>query len=149
MIFSVACSIFILDMITKFIAVKSLVQGQSVKVLHNIFHITLVFNDGTAFGLFRGKREFFILLSLMVIIFMIVFIRRHKVRDAVLSIALGLILGGACGNLADRIRFGYVIDFFDLRVWPVFNVADSAVTVGVAIILLKILYKGKGQRAKS
>lgn len=146
MTFLAAVSILILDRLTKFIALKNLAQGQSIKILQDIFHFTLVFNDGTAFGLWPGKTGFFILLSLAVIVFIIAFTRRKKFKDVILSASLGLILGGAIGNLIDRMTFGYVIDFLDFRVWPVFNVADSAITVGTVIIAWKLLVSRKVSR---
>ena len=142
-IFSVALSIGILDRITKIASYIRLSPGQSIKVLPNIFHITLVLNKGSAFGLFKEGRLFFIASSVLAIIFILLYIWKHRIMGPLLSLGLGLILGGAAGNLIDRLRFGYVIDFLDFRVWPVFNVADSAITVGVAILILKIFLKGR------
>jgi len=145
MIFLVAVSIFILDRVTKYIAVNCLIQGQSVQVVQNIFHFTLVQNSGAAFGLFRGGTTVFVFLSLLVIAFIMLYAFKHKTKDMIASIALGLVLGGAIGNLLDRIRLGYVIDFLDFRVWPVFNIADSAISVGATVLVLRILFQTKEQ----
>lgn len=134
-----ASSVFILDRVTKFAALAALSDGRSVKVLPGIFHLTLVLNKGAAFGLLRDQRMFFILLSIFAVLFIIFYIRAKKNMGFVLSSALGLILAGTIGNLVDRIRFGCVIDFLDFRVWPVFNIADSALTIGVGILILDII----------
>ncbi len=135
----VAAVIYILDRLTKSIIIAGLSQSQSVMVIPNIFHITLILNKGTAFGLFKNQSIFFVLLSLLVISVIILYICKNKLRNIILSIALGLILGGAVGNLVDRIRFGYVVDFLDFRIWPVFNIADSAITIGLALLAWNIL----------
>jgi signal peptidase II len=139
MTFLAAVFIFILDRLTKVIAMSRLVQGQPVEVLRGIFHITLVLNTGTAFGLFKGKTAVFSAISIVVIVLIPFFILRNKKTGMTLSLALGLILGGAAGNLFDRISFGYVVDFLDFRIWPVFNIADSAITTGIAILVFKLL----------
>lgn len=138
MTFFIAAVVYIIDRFTKSMIVGSVSQGESLRAIPNIFHITLVLNKGTAFGLFKTQEPFFVLLSLFVISFIILYVWKNKLRDVTLSIALGLILGGAVGNLIDRIRFGYVIDFLDFRIWPVFNIADSAITIGLAILAWSI-----------
>jgi signal peptidase II len=112
--------------------------GQSRPLIPGILHLTLVHNTGTAFGLFQDKNLFFIILSAVVIagIAALLF-KEEKKNDSPFSlIPLVLLLGGAAGNLIDRIRLGYVIDFIDFRVWPVFNLADSCITVGIIWLLL-------------
>jgi len=148
-IMSIALYIGILDRITKIASCISLSPGQSVKVLPDIFHITLVLNKGSAFGLFKEGRPFFIASSVIAIIFIVLYVWKNKIMSPILRLGLGLILGGAAGNLIDRLRFGYVIDFLDFRVWPVFNVADSAITVGVAILILKVLRKNLEVKSKN
>ena len=112
--------------------------GQSQPLIPGIFHLTLVHNTGTAFGLFQDHNLFFVILSAAVIIVLgIILFRGERKGQSVFSwVPLALVLGGAIGNLIDRIRFGYVIDFVDLRVWPVFNLADSCITVGIVWLLL-------------
>ena len=134
-----AVLICVSDRLSKIIVINYFLQGQSIKVLPNIFHITLVYNTGTAFGLMKGMNWIFIPLSCLVIFFIIVYIWKSSLKDGIISLALGLILGGATGNLIDRIKFGYVIDFFDFRIWPVFNIADSAITIGVMLLIWKLL----------
>ncbi len=141
MIFLTASLVFVLDRLTKLMVIHRLVQGESLKILPDIFHITLVLNDGTAFGLFKGWNAFFVFISSAIIILIVSYALLHKFSGAVLSLALGLILGGAIGNLVDRLKLGYVIDFLDFRIWPVFNLADSSITIGMMVLAWKILSK--------
>ena len=131
------CAIF-LDRLSKCAACAALESGGSVAVIPSIFHLTLVRNTGAAFGMLKDGRLFFIGASVVAIIAIIAYIARRTPKDMLVSLALGLILGGAAGNLADRVLYGYVIDFLDLRVWPVFNIADSCITIGTIILVLKI-----------
>jgi len=141
LLFSAAFCVYIADRAAKLIMLKALSVGGSIYVIPDIFHITLVFNNGAAFGLLKGRAAFFVLVSAFVITFIILFAWRHKGMSGILAVSLGFILGGALGNLVDRLTFGYVIDFFDFRVWPVFNVADSAITTGVGLLGLSIVMK--------
>ncbi|MDD5436393.1 MAG: signal peptidase II [Candidatus Omnitrophica bacterium] len=139
MIFLAALLVFVLDRLTKIAAMSNMSYGQSIEVLPKVFHITFIRNDGTAFGLLKGQNTFLALLSVIAIIGILIYAVTHKRIGRGISVALGLVLGGALGNLFDRIRFGCVIDFFDFRVWPVFNVADSAITIGVILLSWHIL----------
>ncbi|MBN1526721.1 MAG: signal peptidase II [Candidatus Omnitrophica bacterium] len=127
-----------LDRLSKYAVCASLGYGGSVPVVPGIFHLTLTRNTGAAFGILKDGRFFFIGASLAAIAAIAVYISRRSPKDMLVSLALGLILGGASGNLVDRIRYGYVIDFLDFRVWPVFNIADSCITIGTIILVLKI-----------
>lgn len=100
-------------------------------------------NTGIAFGLFRGQATLLFTLITASLAVLFVVAQRMKGQPAAARVALALILGGAVGNWIDRLRFGAVVDFFDFRVWPVFNVADSAITVGVGMYLLLLLKKSK------
>jgi signal peptidase II len=145
-VFGVALFIGVIDRLAKIMASARLSGGRSVRVIPDIFHLTLVLNKGSAFGLFKEGRIFFIISSFLAIFFIIFYVWKHRIESVILSAALGLILGGAVGNLVDRIRFGYVVDFLDFRVWPVFNIAYSAITVGVGILVFKIIFgRGKWQ----
>ncbi|MFA6320762.1 MAG: signal peptidase II [Candidatus Omnitrophota bacterium] len=136
MIFLLASLVFILDRITKIIAVSTMSYGQSIKVLPNIFHITLVLNNGTAFGLMKGQNAILAVITAIAIALIVIYVVTHKSLGIAVSVALGFILGGAMGNLLDRIKFSYVIDFLDFRIWPVFNIADSAITLGMLILVV-------------
>jgi len=103
--------------------------------------MTLVHNSGIAFGLFKDQGIVFIIIPIIAIILLVFNIYYYRNNDEALPrsyiVAFSLILGGAIGNLFDRIVYGYVIDFIDFRVWPVFNIADSAITIGAVIIAFK------------
>lgn len=144
LVFLAAFLVFAADRLTKYFVVSSLSTAESVRVIPGIFHITLVLNNGAAFGIFKNMGAFFIGATVLAAALILFYVLRSESMNAAVTAALGLILGGALGNLVDRVRFGYVIDFLDLRVWPVFNVADSAITVGAAILVLSIVCnKGK------
>jgi signal peptidase II len=123
--FLIAAIVVIIDQITKAIALT---------------HLTLVRNTGAAFGLFRGQTLTFIVISTIAIVFLVFYLIKKR-PDYYLPPAL--ILGGATGNLIDRLRFGYVVDFIDLRFWPVFNVADSCITIGAVILFFAIIIRSK------
>jgi signal peptidase II len=135
--------IVFVDRVTKIFFSDLLSHGESLPVIRNVFHMTLVHNTGIAFGLFKDQGIVFIIIPLIAVFLLIFNIYSYKShrQDFSLSyiVALSLILGGAIGNLIDRVSFGYVIDFIDFRVWPVFNVADSAITIGALIILIKCI----------
>ena len=127
--------IVVADQLTK-AAVRSHFQpGQSIPLIPSVLHLTYVQNTGAAFGLFRGHPNLFIVLSVFIGAGVMLELLRRRPRTWPMDVALSLILGGAMGNLIDRVWFGSVIDFIDLRVWPVFNLADSAITVGVILLL--------------
>lgn len=133
---SIASSVFLLDRLTKIIILNYLSQGHSIALIQNIFHFTLVLNKAAAFGLFGHNRIIFAAVAIVAIAAIVIYIFKRKGANSILASALGLILGGAAGNLFDRIRFGCVIDFIDLRVWPVFNIADSCITIGALILVV-------------
>jgi len=141
MIIIIISAILFLDQLSKFIIVKELSLFQSVEIIKGFFYLTLVHNRGAAFGIFQN--QFYLsILSAFVAIGIIAFsLKNNKKRKISLySLSLTFILSGALGNLIDRIRFGYVIDFFDFKIWPVFNIADSAITVGAVLLAWKILF---------
>jgi signal peptidase II len=121
---------------------KNLSLSQSFPVVRNIFHITLVHNSGAAFGILKNQTLLFILTSLAAFILIVQAFRNSKAkRFGLYYLSLSLVLAGGIGNLIDRLRFGYVIDFLDLRIWPVFNVADSAITIGAILLGYLLLFK--------
>ena len=140
-VFSTAFFVILLDQFTKFLIRNNLKFGDSIPIIKNIFHITYVTNTGSAFGLFKGFNLFFVLFSIAVIIGIFYYLtRKINEKEKFLQLAIGLLLGGTIGNMTDRILYGAVTDFLDFRIWPVFNVADSAITISV-IILIILLWK--------
>jgi signal peptidase II len=136
-----------LDQVTKAIASARLMQGEPVPILGQFLRFTLVHNTGAAFGLFPGSRLPFILISVLAIAVVLYLFARDAYRSLVNRVLLGCILGGALGNLVDRVRWGRVVDFIDVGVgavrWPVFNVADSAVTLGVILLAWNLARSGR------
>lgn len=137
----------IADQITKQIVVHSMKLHESVSVLGDIVRFTYIHNSGMAFGVkLAGGRVLGIISIIATIIFIVVLIR-SKSEPPVIQLTLGAIIGGAIGNAIDRIRLGYVIDFIDVDLpdwlmerWPVFNIADSMVSVSVVIMISFIFY---------
>ena len=110
-----------------------------IKIIPGFLRFIFVENTGAAFGIFQGKSPILTSLALLVIAFLIVYFRRAIAQSLWLSIALGLQLGGALGNVVDRFRHGFVVDFINVPHWPTFNVADSAITVGVIMLGLYLI----------
>jgi signal peptidase II len=136
-----ASAVYIIDRLTKLAALRLLESDRSIEILSGVFHITMVRNRGAAFGLFKDHTGIFVAISLAVIAAIIIYVWRGDVSSSVAAVSLGLILGGSAGNLVDRIRYGHVVDFLDFRVWPVFNVADSCITAGAAVLVFVMLVK--------
>ena len=139
--FIIAASVVIIDQITKAIAVARLTSAGSLPAIGTIVSFTLVKNTGAAFGLFRYQTTVFVVISVIAIAFTVFYLARKR---PALYLPFALILGGAVGNLIDRLRpgGGYVIDFIDLHFWPVFNIADSCITIG-AVFLFVMIIRGK------
>lgn len=132
--------VFGLDRLSKWLVLQRFQEGESVPLVF-FFHLTRVNNTGAAFGIFRNSGLLLIATSIFCIALLCVMILRRQ--PALTSFATALILGGALGNLYDRLRYGYVVDFLDFRVWPVFNVADSAISVGIFLIFVEIFLRQK------
>lgn len=139
-VISIALIAAILDQLTKFAVMQNAGINDSIPVIENIFHITYVTNTGSAFGLFKDLNLLFILISIAVMTILVYFLKKVKEESKIEQVLSGLLLGGIIGNLADRIMLGHVIDFIDFRIWPVFNIADSLITISV-IGLIAIHWK--------
>ncbi len=143
----VSALVLVLDQASKLVADAALALHEPV-VLLPVLAITKAYNAGAAFS-FLGdaggwQRWFFIVLATLVSVILLVWLSRLKAHERHAALALALILGGAVGNLVDRVLYGYVIDFIDVYYgswhWPTFNVADSAITVGAGLLLLEALF---------
>lgn len=133
--------ILAVDQLTKYVISTVFLPGESLPVVPHIFYITYVLNPGAAFGMLPQARWFFILAAAALILAFLVYHRRLKKEPAAFYYGCVAMLAGAVGNLVDRIRQGLVIDFFDFRIWPVFNVADIAIVLGVAGMIFAILFR--------
>ncbi|MEW6555905.1 MAG: signal peptidase II [Elusimicrobiota bacterium] len=133
-------AILLIDQFTKFYIAKNFLLGESVSVIRNIFHITYITNTGTAFGMFQDYGRFFLIFSIIAIILLSIFIYKKKDSRNTTLTAFSLILGGAWGNLIDRIIRGSIVDFLDFRIWPIFNIADSAITIGIGVLVIHSIF---------
>lgn len=140
----VSGAVLILDQLTKLAVQRSFAPGDSIPLLSPVLSLTYVQNTGAAFGLFRGQQMLFIVLAAAIGAWIVREVLVGPPPGAAAAWAFPLILGGSLGNLMDRVRFGHVVDFIDVHVWPVFNVADSAITVGVALLLWGALRPRRG-----
>jgi signal peptidase II len=131
---AIAVAAIVADQLTKHVVASQLWLDENVKVL-GPFSIHHVQNSGIAFGLFAQATGVVIVLTLVAVGWMVVYFYRSGARHPLLPVAVGLLIGGSVSNLADRIRLGHVTDFLDLRYWPAFNLADSFIVIGVAILL--------------
>lgn len=135
---------FLLDQLSKAVIRNSMAEEQTISVIPHVFSFTYVLNPGAAFGLFARQTTFFIIMTLFVVMIVLLIAWRVSAKLWLLRLSLGLILGGALGNLADRLRFGMVVDFLDFKVWPVFNLADSAIVIGAFLLAIMIWQGGWG-----
>lgn len=134
----VTLGVLLLDLLTKYIVQSRMELFQSIPVIDNIFHITYIMNPGAAFGIMANKTGLFITVTLVLLIGVAIFYKQLRQQGALAVSALGLVVGGALGNLIDRLRYGQVVDFLDFRIWPIFNVADVAIVVGMALLVIVI-----------
>lgn len=140
-----AIFIILFDQVSKFYIQHNMDIGESIPVIKGIFHITYIENPRTSFGLFEYQTMFFVIAALISVILAILIYKKIIFKkDPFMYIPLTLVLGGAIGNLIDRVRIdGRVIDFLDFRIWPIFNFADMAVVCGMLILLVHFLFYSK------
>jgi signal peptidase II len=140
MIFIIVFFILSLDQLTKYFVSKNLILGQPKPIISGILNFTLVHNRGAAFGILKNQTYLFIFATIFAIVLIYLNLKNNKHRQ-IHAFSLALILSGALGNLIDRVFFGFVIDFLDFRVWPVFNIADSAITIGAILLGWSICFQ--------
>lgn len=142
-------TVFFLDRILKFLVIQRYPEGGGFPVWPGVFYITRVNNTGAAFGIFRGSGSFLIWVSVVCLLFLGLYFFRAVLKKNVSGASMdfstqefaawALVIGGALGNLVDRLYYGYVIDFLDFRVWPVFNLADASICAGVFLVVLRLV----------
>ncbi|MBR6523793.1 MAG: signal peptidase II [Clostridia bacterium] len=143
MIYLILTAFFVLaDILSKYIVTAKMSVGQSIPLWEKVFHLTYVRNTGAAFSMLEGQRIFLIAVPIIVILAVIIYTIVKKPKSKLLMLSFAMIISGGIGNLIDRIRFGYVIDFLDFRLinFPVFNVADIWVTLGAALFVCLLLF---------
>lgn len=148
MFFGIALTVLIVDQITKSLVRANLDYGESWPDEDWFLHITNISNSGAAFGILQGQTLFLVITSLVGVAAIFLYYMFPPMEHGLLRVALALQLGGAAGNLMDRIRTGEVTDWIDFRHWPAFNVADSCITIGVVTILWFFLV-AEGDRMRS
>lgn len=153
---AITTAVLFLDQLTKYMIVRRFRLHESVRVIPGFFDLTYVRNPGAAFGFLAGapgawRSIFFITVSIIALAVIAALVR--QTRDRLTLIAFALIGGGAVGNLVDRVRFGEVVDFIDWFYrsyhWPTFNIADSAISIGVALLAIEMLFERREPSANS
>lgn len=139
-VIAIAGLIVIADQYSKYTVSKNIAPDYSIPVIKNIFHITFVKNRGIAFGLFQRGNLFFILFTAVLIGVLLVFSKKF-IANFYSRMGFSLALAGALGNLVDRLKYGYIIDFLDFRIWPVFNLSDVAICTGVIFLCIQYCLK--------
>lgn len=127
---------FIVDYVTKYFIQQHFVPGESLPIIPNVFHITIILNYGAAFGILRDQRIFFLTVVVILIVALWVFRKQIKNGGMLPQLGASLLVSGALGNALDRLVRGAVVDFFDFRIWPIFNVADIGICIGVVLLAI-------------
>lgn len=150
----IIASVVILDIITKYLIVQHVSRYSRIDFLGGFIRFTLIYNDGGVFGILQGYKNLFLVVSIIVLILIIIYYILEKHKSTIFCITLALIIGGAIGNIIDRVIPGRpgVVDFISIGVndvyrWPSFNVADSVIVIG-AFLLIIIFYKEERKRKK-
>ena len=139
MFYLIAIIWLVLDQVSKYYVMNHFAIGESVSVIQNVFHLTYIINRGAAFGMLANQRWFFLVVAFILIIVYAIY--HKKVNRGPISLRIGsaLLISGAIGNGIDRYVLHGVVDFLDFRIWPIFNVADIGICVGVACIIYHLL----------
>lgn len=138
----ITVGVVILDQFTKWLAVEYLIPIGTFPIIKDALHLTYVENPGAAFGMMQNSRWIFLLVSTVAIIAIIIYLIKFAPKNKLALLSLAFILGGGIGNMIDRVALGYVVDFIDFRLinFAVFNVADSFVCVGAALLIIYVLF---------
>jgi signal peptidase II len=154
---AIALTILFLDQVAKFWIHHSMRLHESIVIVEGFFAITYIRNPGAAFGFLADLSHqfrfyFFVSVSILALIFLGIFFYKTPREDLLTQVGISLVVGGAFGNLIDRLRLGEVIDFLDFFVgpyhWPAFNVADSAISIGLALLILQLFLRSKAEAVK-
>jgi signal peptidase II len=143
----IAFVVILIDQLTKWAIVKYMELGQSIPVIENFLYITSHRNRGAAWGILQGQMWFFYVVTIVFVIGLMYFVRKEGLQDKLLGTGLALMLGGTIGNFIDRVFRQEVVDFVHTYIFsysfPVFNVADSALCIGVVLIFIQTILEGK------
>ncbi|PLR69947.1 signal peptidase II [Bacillus sp. UMB0893] len=148
----IALFIIALDQLTKWLIVNELEIGERIPVIENVLYITSHRNQGAAWGILQGQMWFFYVITVIVVIGLVIYIQKYAKDQRLMGIALGLMLGGAIGNFIDRVIHQEVVDFVQTYIgtypFPIFNIADSSLCVGVVLLFIVMLFEGKQEKEK-
>lgn len=133
----------LLDQFVKYLVRTNMELGQSIPIISGIFHLTYIENPGAAFGILANRRLLFLLLTIIIVGIMFYLYFQLCQKKSLTAFSLGLVISGALGNFIDRFFRGTVTDLFDLRIWPIFNIADICICVGLALLCYLLLFKGE------
>lgn len=151
-LYIIAVLVILLDQLTKWLIVKNMYVGESHTIIENFLYITSHRNQGAAWGTFQGQMVFFYIITVAFIVGILWFVKKHGTQDKLFGIGIGLILGGAIGNFIDRIFRKEVVDFVDTYIFsynfPIFNVADSALVIGIVLIFIQMLLEERQAKRK-
>lgn len=132
--------IILIDQLSKFYIQETMTIGMSHPIITDVFHITYILNPGAAFGILENQRIFFIFIAIVMIFVVAYIYPKIPSNSSLLRLGVALLVGGAIGNVIDRVKFGYVVDFFDFRIWPIFNIADITIVIGVTLIIYSMIF---------
>ncbi|WP_295999410.1 signal peptidase II [uncultured Veillonella sp.] len=127
------------DQVSKYYVMNHFVLGESLPVIQNVFHFTYIINHGAAFGMLTNQRWFFLAVALVLIIVYGIYRKQVNNGPLILRVGSALLISGAIGNGIDRYILHGVVDFFDFRIWPIFNIADIGICIGVVCIIYYLL----------
>ena len=149
--FLLTVALVVFDQLAKLWAARNLILGNPQPLIGSAVRLTRVHNAGGAFGIFPGNGEVFVAVSVVISLVLAALLLSRRLTSPVLRSGLAIILAGAIGNLIDRLIHGYVLDFFEIRGFPVFNVADACVTVGAMAVIYHVLFASahRGDRPKA
>ncbi|GGA84052.1 signal peptidase II [Ornithinibacillus halotolerans] len=149
----IAIVLIALDQFTKYLVVKNMELYEQIPVIEGFFYLTSHRNSGAAWGILEGRMGFFYLITVIVIAGVLYYLHKYGKQNKLFAVALGFILGGAIGNFIDRLLHQEVVDFFDFIIFgydfPIFNIADSALTIGVILVIIATFLDEKQQKGKA
>lgn len=145
--------VVLLDQLTKWLIVRKLELGESIKIIEDFLYITSHRNRGAAWGILQGQMWFFYVITIVVIIGLVIYIQKGAKGKTLLGVSLGLMLGGAIGNFIDRLFRKEVVDFINTYIFgydfPIFNIADSALVIGVGLLLIDMIREEREAKRKA
>lgn len=141
MLILILVGIVLLDQATKYIAYVYLQPQNTIPIINKFFYLTYLENKGAAFGILKDKTWLLTVITVVVLITAASYVYYNHKMNRTAKVSVALIIAGATGNLIDRVRLGFVIDFFDFSVWPIFNIADISVVLGAIVLSLILIFK--------